>query len=110
MLWRENKKGFTLLELIVVMAILVVLAGLVVPRYNNVLSSSRIKTHNANVKMIEDALELYAVNTNTPLESIDDIQVLVDGYLKDIPENPIEDDDEYTVRGGRVYPEAQTEN
>lgn len=106
----KRQKGFTLLELIVVMAILVVLAGLVVPRYYDVLSSSREKAHKANVKMIQDALELYALNTNTPLDEIDDIEVLeTNEYLKEIPENPTEGD-EYTVRDGKVYPGVQVEN
>lgn len=106
MMQKNKQKGFTLVELIIVMAILAVLAGLAVPKFGDVLSSSKIKAHNANVRMIQDAVDLYAANTNTALTDIDDIDDLVDEYLKEVPDNPT-GGAAYTVTDGVVSPAAQ---
>lgn len=40
----ELQKGFTLVELVIVMAVLVVLAAIAIPRYNGILNESKVKS------------------------------------------------------------------
>lgn len=47
-----NKKGFTLVELVVVIAIIGVLAAILVPTLMNYVKKSRLKTANSNAKLI----------------------------------------------------------
>jgi general secretion pathway protein G len=54
--------GFTLLELLVVLAILGLLAAIVAPRVISYLGSSRSKTASIQVKNIAASLELYRLD------------------------------------------------
>jgi general secretion pathway protein G len=58
----ERDEGFTLLELLVVLAILGLLAAIVAPRVISYLGSSRSKTAAIQVKNIAASLELYRLD------------------------------------------------
>jgi type II secretion system protein G len=55
----KGEKGFTLIELIVVIAVLGVLATLVIPRVIGVKDKAETATDEANEKIIRNALERY---------------------------------------------------
>ena len=56
----KKKKGFTLIELIVVIVILGVLALVVVPRVGGFTKDAAISSHNANVRTLHSAAMMYA--------------------------------------------------
>lgn len=60
---RTAEAGFTLVELLVVMAILALLASLVAPRVLAYLSSSRTKTAQLQIENISTSLELFKLDT-----------------------------------------------
>lgn len=55
----SSQAGFTLVELLVVMVILVLLAGLVAPRVISYLGSSRTKAAQIQIENIKTSLELF---------------------------------------------------
>jgi general secretion pathway protein G len=57
-----TRAAFTLMEMLVVVAILVVLAGAAVPIYLNYLANARIDRAKADVVTLEKAVEAYAAN------------------------------------------------
>ena len=55
-------KGFTLIELMVVLVILGMLAGLVGPRLFGKVDSSKVKTAETQIKMLRGALQTYRLD------------------------------------------------
>lgn len=82
---KNNKKGFTLVELMVVVVIIGILVAIAVPVYNGAQRSARTSAVAANVRTLEGAVELYksengnAIPTQTDLEG---------SYVKTWPVGP----------------------
>lgn len=62
---RKNNKGFTLVELVVVIAILGILAGIAVPKMSKSRENAAIAAHNANVRTLESAATMYVADNST---------------------------------------------
>lgn len=58
----RGRRGFTLLELLVVLVVLGLLAGLVAPKYFKQLGRSETKTARAQLEGIAKALDLYRLD------------------------------------------------
>lgn len=82
----RNQDGFTLVELIVVMAIIALLAALAVPKFMGIVDDSKTKADQANRDMLNSAKDLYETNENATLSALDTL--VTAGYLKAIPINP----------------------
>lgn len=83
---KNKKKGFTLLELLVVLAILAILIAIAVPVYKGQKEKAAITAHNANVRVLETAVESYRQDKGKYPGSVDE---LVKGdYIKKEPEIP----------------------
>lgn len=59
---RISEKGFTLLELLVVLVILGLLAGYVAPKYFSQVGKSEVKTARAQIDALEKALDQYRID------------------------------------------------
>lgn len=67
---RENRqRGFTLVELVIVMAVLVVLAAIAIPRYNGILNESKVKSDAITAAGIVSAARIQETSTGTPVPS-----------------------------------------
>jgi len=94
-----NSRGFTLLELLVVMVIIGLLAGFVAPRYFAQVGKSQVKAARAQIHSLEQALDQFRLDvgrypsTEEGLAALNAAPASVDGwsgpYLKkDVPADP----------------------
>lgn len=63
---KRNRKGFTLVELVVVIAILGLLAMIAAPKFAGQTKKAAIASHDANIKNLEAAATLYLANNGVP--------------------------------------------
>jgi type II secretion system protein G len=56
---RENERGFTLIELMIVVAIIAILAGILIPNFVNARAQAQSAACESNLRAIATALELY---------------------------------------------------
>lgn len=85
----NDNPGFTLVELLVVMAIIALLLSLAVPRYYSSVEKSREAVLRENLSMTRQALDRYfGDNGKYP----DTLEQLVSGkYLRSLPQDPLTD-------------------
>ena len=88
---KNKKKGFTLLELLVVLAILAILIAIAVPVYKGQKEKAAITAHNANVRVLETAVESYKQDHNSELPK-DINELATGGYIKSVPAVPSSND------------------
>ncbi len=81
--------GFTLIELMVVMALITVLAGMAVVLYRNSITTSREAVLKTDLFRMRDAIDqYYADKGKYPA----DLEALVtDGYMREVPVDPFTD-------------------
>ena len=61
----REKKGFTLVELLIVVLILAALAAIAVPRIGSSAANARRRACETNIDIINSQTELYTANTGT---------------------------------------------
>ncbi|MGI5876635.1 MAG: type II secretion system protein [Dethiobacteria bacterium] len=74
-LFKINQKGFTLVELVVVIAIIGFLTAIAVPLYGNITAKAEEKVNEANIKIILGAIDMYrAENGFDSKPTLDDLK------------------------------------
>jgi general secretion pathway protein G len=83
----KKSSGFTLFELVIVMTIMLILAGISIPLYQTFTKTARDTALKDTLFKMRDAIDKYTVDKEEAPQSLDD---LVKGnYLREVPTDPI---------------------
>ena len=74
----QSEKGFTLIEVILVMVIITILASVVVPKFTSRSKDARISAANADIANLEVALDAFEVDTGRYPTSDEGLYALVE--------------------------------
>ena|SRR5579862_814357 len=83
----REEGGFTLIELMVVVTIIMILLGMAAVRYERSLQQAREATLKSDLRTMRDAIQQYTLDKQDAPQSLDDL--VSAGYLREVPTDPI---------------------
>ena len=82
---RRRDRGFTLIEMMAVIGIILILLGIALPVYSHSVARAREDNLRQNLETLNQLIFQYAQDKQKAPESLDDLRTA--GYLKSIPED-----------------------
>jgi len=106
---RKHSAGFTLIELMIVMAIIGILAVIAIPKFTTAIKMAREAVLKEDLHVMRAAIDSYTMDKQKAPQTLDDL--IQDGYLKSVPEDPFthSKDTWVTDSYGALYSVDQTE-
>ena len=112
MIKARNNRGFTLLEIIVVVAIIAILASYIAPKIAGRVDDARISKAKSDIRVLESSLELYKLDNFLYPSNEQGLEALVNkpageaarnwrdgGYIKKLNKDPWGNDYRYAYPG-----------
>jgi general secretion pathway protein G len=99
--------GFTLLELMIVISIIIILAAVALPQYQKTIMHARETVLKDDLFKFRSIIDQYAADKGKLPQSLDEL--VTAGYMRELPKDPITDnkdwnivtgDDPYSTEGG----------
>lgn len=88
-------RGFTLLELMIVISVMVILASIVLPMYQTYVLRAQETTLRHDLHTMRKLVDQYAADKGKLPQSLDDI--VAAGYMRDVPVDPITGEKDWNV-------------
>jgi len=83
---RAKQRGFTLIELMVVISIIVILLSLAIPNYQSSILHAKETALHDDLYTLRSLIDQYTLDKQKAPQSLDDI--VQAGYLKELPKDP----------------------
>jgi len=90
--------GFTLLELMIVISIIIILAAVALPQYQKTIMHARETVLKDDLFKLRSTIDQYAADKGKLPQSLEDLMSA--GYIRDVPKDPITDTKEWTLVTG----------
>jgi len=83
----EHLRGFTLLEMMIVISVMIILLAIAIPNYNQAVVQSRESVLRSNLSTLRNVISQYTLDKQKAPQSLDDL--VQAGYLRQIPVDPM---------------------
>ena len=84
---RGNEKGFTLIELMIVISIIFILLGMAIGAYERAVQRAREAALHTDLQTMRNAIDNFTMDKMAAPQSLEDLKN--GGYLREVPIDPI---------------------
>src|SRR5437868_10570104 len=95
---RANQRGFTLLEMVMVMTIIVILAAIGVVNYQHVQLKAKETLLKEDLHTLRKLIDQYEADREMLPQSLDDL--VSSGYMREVPIDPITGEKDWATETG----------
>src|SRR5450432_3118800 len=93
--FKKRSRGFTLIELMIVISLILILVSVAVPNYRASIVHARESVLRQNLFTLRSVISQYTLDKQKAPQSLDDLSQA--GYIKQIPNDPITTKPDWTV-------------
>jgi general secretion pathway protein G len=90
--------GFTLLELMIVISVIIILAAVALPQYQKTIMHARETVLRDDLFRMRSLIDQYGADKGKLPQSLDDL--VSAGYMREVPTDPITDQKDWTISTG----------
>lgn len=98
MIGKRDTAGFTLLELMIVISIIIILAAITLPQYQKTITHTRETVLRDDLRKMRTMIDQFAADKGRLPQSLDEL--VSDGYMREVPVDPFTGQKDWAITTG----------